>query len=176
MPDRSRRAPGSARTGAPPGSAERAEVAAADAAPPAKAAGLRRAGPADLPRITAIRAAVRENRLTDPAAVTEADLDWFIGGGRTWVAEEAGEVMGFSAADTLDGSVWALFVAPGAEGRGLGRALLAAALGDLAAAGHGEARLSTDPGTRAERLYRALGWHETGRLANGEVALARRLG
>jgi GNAT superfamily N-acetyltransferase len=116
-----------------------------------------------------IRHAVRENRLSDPGSVTAADVAAFIARAPVWVWEEAGTVQGFSAADLADGSIWALFVDPDHEGRGIGRALLARACASLREAGHTAATLSTGPGTRAERFYRAAGWRAAGRKPDGEV-------
>jgi GNAT superfamily N-acetyltransferase len=137
---------------------------------------LRRATHADTPRIFEIRDSVRENRLSDPAAVTEAHVAWFVDNGPIWVWEEAdGTVAGFSAGDPRDGWVWALFVAPGHEGKGIGRALLKATCGTLQSAGHATATLSTEPGTRAERHYRADGWTVTGQNAKGELVFQKPL-
>ncbi|MEM1316249.1 MAG: GNAT family N-acetyltransferase [Pseudomonadota bacterium] len=132
---------------------------------------LRRATPDDVPRILEIRAEVRENRLADPAAVRRPQVLAFIDRGRIHVAGAAAGVDGFSAANPEDGFLWALFVAPRAEGRGLGGALLAAALDDLRAAGLSRARLETDPGTRAEAFYRRRGWTELGLNDKGEMLM-----
>jgi GNAT superfamily N-acetyltransferase len=129
----------------------------------------RRATFADIDRLTEIRAAVRENVLTDPRSVTPSDYARFIGQSRVWVSEDAGLITGFSASDERDGTIWALFVDPGQEGRGIGRSLLARACQDLRTCGYARARLGTDPGTRADRLYRCLGWVDTGRDDGGEV-------
>src|SRR5215469_9909165 len=89
---------------------------------------IRRATYADVPRIMEIRGAVRENRLFDPNSVTAADVKAFIDRAGMWIwADDAGPVQGFSAGDPHDGSIWALFVDPEHEGRGIGRALLALA-------------------------------------------------
>lgn len=48
-----------------------------------------------------------------------------------WVWEEDGHIHGFSAADVRDGTIFALFVDPASEGRGIGRALVEAALDRL---------------------------------------------
>jgi ribosomal protein S18 acetylase RimI-like enzyme len=73
------------------------------------------------------------------------------------LAPEDGVIQGFAAGDPRDGSIFALFVDPAHEGRGIGRALLALACGTLRAAGFATATLSTEPGTRAERFYRTNG-------------------
>jgi GNAT superfamily N-acetyltransferase len=137
---------------------------------------LRRATAVDVPGIREIRDSVQENRLSDPSRVTEADIAWFLEHGPIWVWEEDdGTVAGFSAGDPRDGWVWALFVAPGHEGKGIGRALLRATCDRLRDAGHATATLSTDPGTRAERHYRAAGWTVTGENAKGELVFQKPL-
>lgn len=123
---------------------------------------MRRATRADLPRIDAIRHGVRENRLSRPDAISPDLVLWFIDQPGIWVWEEVGDILGFSAGDTRDGSVWALFVDPAHEGRGIGRALLDQACSTLREAGFGRMRLTTEPGTRAEHFYRANGWRSVG--------------
>jgi GNAT superfamily N-acetyltransferase len=130
---------------------------------------LRRATEADVPRIREIRDSVRENILSDPTRVTPADIAWFLDNGPIWAWDDAGTVAGFSAGDPRNGWIWALFVAPGHEGKGIGRALLKAACETLREAGHKIATLSTEPGTRAERHYRADGWNAAGTTDRGEI-------
>lgn len=134
---------------------------------------IRRATYADIPRIIAIRADVRENQLADPSRVTLADIRWFIDNPAIWVWEESGQVCGFSAGDPRDGMVFALFVDPAHEGKGIGQALLPHACGSLKAAGHTAATLTTAPGTRAERFYRRNGWAEIGRQKDGQIIFRR---
>ena len=119
---------------------------------------IRRARPEERPRISEIRLAVRENQLSDPSRVTDADYHWFSEHPGIWVWEEDGRILGFSAADTRDGTIWALFIDPDHEGRGIGRALLARACDVLRAAGHRTATLGTEPRSRADRFYREAGW------------------
>ena len=138
-------------------------------------AAIRRATHDDISRIVEIRAEVRENRLSDPTSVLPEHVRWFVDHPGIWVWEENGRVLGFAAADTRDGSIWALFVDPASEGRGIGRALLARACDVLREAGYDRAVLSTGPGTRAERLYLRDGWTRTGTLPNGDVVMTRAL-
>jgi GNAT superfamily N-acetyltransferase len=119
---------------------------------------IRRARLEERPRITEIRLAVRENQLLDPSRVTDADYQWFSENPGIWVWEEKGRILGFSAADTRDGTIWALFIDPDHEGRGIGRALLAKACDVLRQAGHRTATLGTEPGSRADGFYRQAGW------------------
>jgi GNAT superfamily N-acetyltransferase len=137
---------------------------------------IRLATRADIPRIFEIRCSVGENRLSDPSAVTEAHARWFVDAGALWVWQEAdGLITGFSGSDKRDGSIWALFVAPGHEGKGIGRALLKTACDGLRAAGHVTAVLTTEPGSRAERHYRADGWTVAGTSKTGELVLQKPL-
>lgn len=136
---------------------------------------IRRARASDIAAMARIRAAVRENRLSDPSSVTLADYDWFVGAGRIWLAEAHGTVAGFAAGDPRDGTIWALFVDPDYEGQGLGAELLAKVCKDLRADGYQVLRLSTDPETKAARLYARLGWEAQGHLPDGELEFLLRL-
>lgn len=133
---------------------------------------LRKARIGDVPAMNHLRLQVRENVLSDPGRITEAMTTQAISAeGRGWVWEENGEVLGFSIARDADPSIWALFVLPGHEGRGIGRALHGAAVDWLWSRGAGRIWLSTDPDTRAARFYRDRGWRETAVLPSGEVRL-----
>src|SRR5215475_14597897 len=93
---------------------------------------IRRARFEERDRISEIRSAVHENKLGDPTAVTDAHYAWFTEHPGIWVWEEGGRILGFSAGDTRDGTIWALFVDPAHHRRGIGRALFEAALRDAA--------------------------------------------
>jgi GNAT superfamily N-acetyltransferase len=122
----------------------------------------------DVASMHAIRLAVRENRLGSPARITEADyVARLLRGDGAWVAERAGEILGFAMLDPPSRSVWALFVSPEAERQGVGRALQAAML-EAAFAVWPRVSLSTSPGTRAESFYIGSGWIPSGTLQNGE--------
>jgi GNAT superfamily N-acetyltransferase len=124
---------------------------------------LRQATGADIPAMSAIRLAVTENVLSNPARITpQMYEDYLEKLGRGWVAEIDGRITGFAYADRTDATIWALFVAPGYEGRGLARALLALATQWLFGLGAGEITLSTAADTRADRFYAAQGWARTG--------------
>ncbi len=129
---------------------------------------IRPATRADLPRIWSIRHGTAENRLTDPALVTDAEVGWYMEEAIFLVSEDEGGIQGFACANHQTGYVWALFVIDGEQGRGHGTALLAAATAQLRKAGHRQAFLTTGPGTRAEGFYKARGWECTGTDLKGE--------
>jgi GNAT superfamily N-acetyltransferase len=120
---------------------------------------FRRAVIADIPAMARIRLAVTENVLRDPTRITvEMYEDYLEKLGRGWVAESAGEIVAFCYADKINASIWALFVKPGHEGRGLGKALLVRAVDWLFETGHERVHLTTGADTRADRFYAAQGW------------------
>jgi GNAT superfamily N-acetyltransferase len=137
--------------------------------------GIRRAIQGDVARIMEIRHSVRENRLSDPNLVTGKDCSEFIERSEMWVWEEDGIVQAFAAGDIRDGWIWALFVAPEYEGRGIGKALLSMACETLRNAGYAVAKLSTAAGTRAERFYMENGWTLVNKNGRGEVLLNKPL-
>lgn len=125
---------------------------------------------ADVAEMHRIRLAVRENRLSNPAAAQPNDyVSRLTARGRGWVAAIDGAIAGFAIADRLPAHVWALFVDPQHEGRGIGRRLHDDVVEWLFAAGADRIWLSTEANTRAERFYRAAGWVAVGIQPNGEI-------
>lgn len=116
-----------------------------------------------------VRMSVRENRLVS-VVITEADyLPFLEEPCRGWVVEEDGAVVGFAAGNATNGNIWALFVDPDHEGRGLGRALHDVMVAWLRDQGAPRLWLTTAPATRAQRFYEAAGWLDAGRTASGEI-------
>jgi GNAT superfamily N-acetyltransferase len=133
---------------------------------------IRAASLSDVAAMNQLRLQVRENVLSDPGLVTESITAKAITElGRGWVFDEGGQILGFTIALDRDPSIWALFVDPGHEGRGIGHALLESAVNWLWSRGAQRIRLSTDPGTRAERFYQNRGWKAAGVNQKGEVEL-----
>jgi GNAT superfamily N-acetyltransferase len=135
---------------------------------------LREATAADLPGITRVRTSVRENLLTveqlRARGITEASVAAsFLGNSKGWVAEHAGQIVAFAIADRATQSIFALFVLPDWEGRGLGSQLLDLALGWLRANGAGVVWLTTGPDTKAAGFYERRGWVAAGREAGGDT-------
>ena len=120
---------------------------------------IRVASDDDIARMHRLRVNVRENRLADPAAIEPDDYRAMLNErGRGWVAELDDELAGFAIADRVGANIWALFVDPQREGRGVGRALHDVMLNWLFSTGVADAWLGTERGTRAERFYVAAGW------------------
>jgi GNAT superfamily N-acetyltransferase len=113
----------------------------------------------DIPAMSRIRLAVTENRLRDPGRVTRQMYEDFLErDGRGWVAQVDGATVAFSYANRTDGSIWALFVEPGYEGRGIAKTLLTLATDWLFSLGFDELKLSTGAATRADGFYARVGW------------------
>jgi len=130
---------------------------------------LRLATRADLPRIHEVRHGTAENRLTDPALVTDAEVAWYMDEAIFLVSEDEAGVQGFICVNHQTGYVWALFVIDEAQGRGHGTKLLDAAMARLREGGHRQAFLTTGSGTKAEGFYRSKGWQPMGKNMRGAV-------
>ncbi len=124
----------------------------------------------DIPQIQKVRHSVKENVLSDPSLVTDKDCVVFLTKrGKGWVAELNEEIVGFAIADLEEDNIWALFVHPDAEAKGIGSQLHKIMLDWYFEQGKSFVWLSTDPGTRAERFYEWQGWQRITELSNGEV-------
>ena len=120
-----------------------------------------------------VRLSVRENRLADPGRITEEDYRRMIEEiGCGWVFESDSEILGFGIVDLSERSIWALFVAPQHEGKGIGSALLEAMVTCAFEESRQPISLTTTPGTRAESFYRQAGWQVAGVTQDGELRFA----
>lgn len=124
----------------------------------------------DIGQIQVVRNAVTENTLSNPALVTDKDCeDYMMNRGKGWVCEVEGKIVGFAIADLVDHNVWALFIQPGFDKKGIGRRLHDDMLDWYFQQTTQTIWLSTSPGTRAETFYRKAGWKETGVYGKGEI-------
>lgn len=138
---------------------------------------FRTATETDIPGIQIVRHAVRENRLSDPALVTDADCaEYLTRRGKGWVCETAGRIVGFAIADLEGHNIWALFVLPEFEGKGIGKNLHDEMLDWYFSQTPQTVWLGTAPDTRAEGFYRRQGWVDTGKRPNGEIRFEMTLG
>lgn len=131
---------------------------------------IREATISDIPQIQIIRNSVTENTLSDPGLVTDNDVEtWITKRGKGWVCEWENQISGFAIGDLVDHNIWALFILPTFERKGIGRALHKTMLDWYFVQTPQTVWLSTSPGTRAERFYRKAGWKEVGIYGKGEI-------
>lgn len=124
----------------------------------------------DIPQIQIVRNSVKENQLSNPALVTDKDCEEFITiRGKGWVCEADNIIVGFSIADLQENNIWALFVHPDYEGKGIGRKLHALMLDWYFGQTQKTVWLGTAPGTRAEEFYKRKGWKVVGTHGKGET-------
>jgi GNAT superfamily N-acetyltransferase len=125
---------------------------------------------ADIKEIQRVRNIVKENVLSNPALVTDAAVeDYITRRGKGWVSEQDRTIVGFSIVSILDNNVWALFVDPEMENKGIGRKLHDMMLDWYFNTTTENIWLSTTPGTRAATFYRKAGWVETGLYGKDEI-------
>lgn len=124
----------------------------------------RQAVSADIPQIQVVRHSVKENQLSDPSLVPDSDVEDYINRrGRGWVCEVDGKIVGFSIADLVDNNVWALFLHPDFEARGIGKKLHRLMMDWYFGQTKDTIWLGTAPASRAETFYRMQGWKEVGK-------------
>jgi GNAT superfamily N-acetyltransferase len=123
---------------------------------------IREAKSEDIEQIQVVRNSVKENMLSNPDLVTDEDCEEFINQrGKGWVCEIDGKIAGFSIVDLKENNVWALFLLPEHESKGIGRKLHDVMLNWYFTQTQNDLWLGTAPGTRAEQFYHKAGWRET---------------
>jgi len=131
---------------------------------------FREATPTDIPQIQIVRHLVKENVLSNPNLVTDQDcLEFLTIRGKGWVCECDGQIVGFAIADLKEENIWALFIDPKFEGKGIGRKLQQIMLDWYFSQDKSYVWLGTSPNTRAEQFYRKSGWIENGKNGSDEI-------
>ncbi len=138
---------------------------------------IRAAIPTDLPAIIHVRTSVRENHLSveEMAALgvtPESIIQTMEQSPCCWVAVEAGEIVGFSMIDASEGALFAAFVLPAHEGKGIGRRLVAVAESQLFR-DHARIWLETGQSTRAAGFYQSLGWGNAQIIGADDIRLEK---
>ena len=124
----------------------------------------------DIPQMQVVRNAVKENVLRNPALIKNEDYDEFMNKrGNGWVCEINNVVVGFSIVDLQGKNIWALFIHPDFDKRGIGKHLHQLMMDWYFAQTNETVWLSTAPNSRAETFYKMNGWKEVGTYGNGEV-------
>jgi GNAT superfamily N-acetyltransferase len=127
---------------------------------------------ADIPQLQVVRNSVKENVLSDPALVPDKDYVAFLTTrGKGWVCEVDNNIVGFAIADLQENNIWALFLLPEYEGKGIGRKLHHLMLDWWFSQTTQTVWLSTQPQSRAERFYTKAGWVTTGVYGKGETKM-----
>ena len=136
---------------------------------------IREALIADIDAMHRVRMSVKENVLVTQSLVTAELYELhLVHYGKGWVCEVDGAVVGFTIIDKQKSNLWALFVHPDFEGKGIGRKLHDTMIEWAFSNGLRSIYLSTDPGTRAERFYLKAGWSRGKMQENGEVEFVMR--
>ncbi len=131
---------------------------------------FREAQAADIAAIQWVRNSVKENTLSNPALVSDKDVeDYITHRGKGWVCEINDTIAGFAIVSVLGHNVWALFIQPRFEQKGIGRRLHDEMMDWYFRQTDETIWLGTAPGTRAEAFYRRAGWKEAGTHGKGEI-------
>lgn len=138
---------------------------------------LRLATENDIEVIFDIRTSVKENHLSKQQltelGITEPVILSLIQNTSTvWLAEVQHQVCGFSIVDLTEGSIFAIFVHPDFEAKGVGTALLKKAE-DLLFNSCQEICLETDQKSRAFEFYLRQGWCVSEYFDNGDVRMLK---
>ncbi len=131
---------------------------------------IREAKVGDIKQMFVVRYSVKENVLYESDGVDEKVSESYLTErGKGWVCEIDSEIVGFAIADLKDNSIWALFVKPEFESRGIGQNLQMVMLDWYFTQSRNTVWLATNPKTRAEQFYRKSGWKEVGTHGDGEI-------
>lgn len=124
----------------------------------------------DIDNYMIVRMAVKENVLNNPALVPREDnVAYLTKHGKGWVCEINNQIVGFSIVGLTQRNVWALFVLPEFEGKGIGRKLHDLMIAWYFAQTHETIWLGTAFKTRAEAFYKQRGWVEVGLYGDDET-------
>ena len=124
----------------------------------------------DIKQMQFVRNSVKENMLSNPLLITDKEVeDYITKRGKGWVAEINETIVGFAIADVVGNNIWALFLHPDYEGKGIGKVLHKIMLDWYFVQTKDTVWLSTSPDTRAATFYRMQGWKETGGYGKGEI-------
>jgi GNAT superfamily N-acetyltransferase len=124
----------------------------------------------DIKQIQIVRNSVTENTLSNPNLVTDKDCEEFIIiRGKGWVCEIDNQIVGFAIADLKEDNIWALFIQPEFEKKGIGQQLHRIMLDWYFMQKKNKVWLGTAFNTRAEQFYKKAGWTEVGTHGTKEI-------
>lgn len=139
---------------------------------------IRAATPDDIDGLFHVRTSVRENTLTreelEEMGITKAAVTAMIQNAScAWVAAEDQKIVGFSMIIPEDACLFAAFVLPEYEGKGIGKQLVSIAEDELFQQ-HEVIWLETGKTTRAAGFYRHTGWGNETAAGEGDIRLEKR--
>ena len=124
----------------------------------------------DIDNYMIVRMAVKENVLSNPALVTREDnVAYLTKDGKGWVCEMDNRIVGFSIVGLTQRNVWALFVLPEFEGKGIGRKLHDVMMDWYFSQTGDTIWLGTGQDTKAEIFYKHRGWTAVGMHGRDET-------
>lgn len=124
----------------------------------------------DIDNYMIVRMAVKENVLNNPSLVTREDnVDYLTKSGKGWVCEFEDKIIGFAIVGLTQHNVWALFVLPAFEGKGIGSTLHDIMMDWYFSQTKKIIWLGTEQNTNAETFYRRKGWTKIGVHGNDEI-------
>lgn len=124
----------------------------------------------DIKQIQIVRNSVNENTLSDPNLVSDDECKEFITvRGKGWVCEIGNRIVGFAIVDLKGNNIWALFLNPEFEKKGIGQQLHRIMLDWYFVQTKNKVWLGTEFNTRAENFYRKAGWVEIGLHGTKEI-------
>ena len=128
---------------------------------------FRQATTEDIPQIQIVRNSVKENQLSNPNLIPDDLVEEFITKrGKGFVCEIDDKIVGFSIVDFVENNVWALFLLPEFEGKGIGKKIHQLMLDEYFSKTKETIWLSTEANSRAETFYKKQGWKNAGFLGN----------
>ncbi len=139
---------------------------------------IRVAVPSDVNGLFTVRTSVQENMMTreemQALGITEASVSAMIAASDcAWVATQGEEIIGFSMIIPEEACLFAAFVLPGHQGKGIGKRLVSVAEDALFSL-HPSAWLETGKRTRAAAFYRHTGWGNETDIGDGDIRLEKR--
>ena len=124
----------------------------------------------DIAQMQLVRNAVKENVLSNPALVPDKDyVEYLVLRGKGWICQIDETIVGFAIADLIDNNIWALFVHPNHDKKGIGKTLHNVMMDWYFAHQKEYCWLSTEPNSRAEKFYELQGWKNVGTYGKGET-------
>jgi GNAT superfamily N-acetyltransferase len=117
-----------------------------------------------------VRCAVTENAISNPALITPEEYKNFMTQrGQGWVCEVQQTIVGFAIADLVEHNVWALFVHPNQQQKGIGKQLHQLMLQWYFTQTQNTIWLGTEFNTRAQQFYTLMGWQRAGLNGTNEA-------